>query len=308
MPKPFLLVRSSVRIETQQHLPVLQWILLLHDATLRDGTALDWPQHALDFGAVDELGDVRLCDKVRRKQEVALELARLGCGSVDGVERREGGRGPDHEAAEVATRCELEKVERVDGAGFDTRDVAEGAHKVLAVFLPIVDDERAAALLVASVPHLALAGTQLARSLHLLHIWTSADGFEECNGGGRLPDGGVAECGRGDDEWYFWNGRDVVATREKERSRGGSSDGGGRREALLAEIDLLVPFAPDFGWSEHAAGATLVTEGGLAGAVSTTAGDTWDTGDGAAWTISVLSATIKLLSSNALAPVPFPLL
>jgi hypothetical protein len=51
--------------------------------------------------------------------------------------------------------------------------------------------------------------------------------------------------------------------------------------SLLAKIDFLVPFPPNFGWSEHTTGTTLVTECSLAGAVSATTRDTRDTGDSA---------------------------
>ena len=61
--------------------------------------------------------------------------------------------------------------------------------------------------------------------------------------------------------------------------------GGLRFCVLLAKVDLLVPLAPDLGGCEHASGAAHVTEGGLTGAVSTTTGDTRDTGDSAACTV-----------------------
>jgi hypothetical protein len=47
----------------------------------------------------------------------------------------------------------------------------------------------------------------------------------------------------------------------------------------LANVDLLVPLAPDLGRGEHTTGTALVTEGSLTGTVSTTTGDTGDTGD-----------------------------
>lgn len=49
---------------------------------------------------------------------------------------------------------------------------------------------------------------------------------------------------------------------------------------LLSKVDLLMPLPPDLCGSKHAARATLVTEGGLTGAVSTTSRDTGNTGDG----------------------------
>ena len=49
----------------------------------------------------------------------------------------------------------------------------------------------------------------------------------------------------------------------------------------LANVDLLVPLAPDLGRGEHTTGTALVTESGLSGTVSTTTGDTGDTSDSA---------------------------
>lgn len=50
---------------------------------------------------------------------------------------------------------------------------------------------------------------------------------------------------------------------------------------LLALVNLDVPLPPDLGGGEHATGTAHVTEGSLTGTVSTTTGDTGNTGDGA---------------------------
>ena len=285
MPQALLRVHGSIGVETEQNLLIAQRILLLHSPPLRDGGALDRTQHTLHLGAVDELGDVGLRDDVGWEEEVALELAGLGGAAVDGVESGESGGGPDDEAAEVASWRELEQVERVDGAGFHAGDVAEGAAEGSAVFLWLVDDERAAALGVSPASHLSFACTQLAGVLHFLQVWAGADGVEEADGGGGLADGAVAEDGAVDDEGHFGHGGDVVAAGQEEGGGGRGGDGGGGCEALLSEIDLLMPLAPDFGGCEHAAGATLVAERCLACTMGTAAGDARDTCDSAAWSI-----------------------
>jgi hypothetical protein len=55
----------------------------------------------------------------------------------------------------------------------------------------------------------------------------------------------------------------------------------GLKNLLLALVHLDVPLAPDLGGSEHATGTAHVTEGGLTSTVSTTTGDTGNTGDSA---------------------------
>jgi len=113
--KSLLGVCGGVWVQAEHDLLVAQWVLLLHDAALADGAALGWAEHALHLGAVDELGDVGLGDDVGWEEEVTLERGWLGGGAVDLVESGEGRRGPDDEAAEVATWGELEEVQGKDG-------------------------------------------------------------------------------------------------------------------------------------------------------------------------------------------------
>lgn len=283
----------GVWVEAEQHLLVVERVLLLHVGALGDGTALDWSQHRLHFGAVDKLGNVWLCHDVGWEEEVPLELRWLGGAAVDGVEGGECGGGPDDETTEVTTWGELEEVESVDGAGLDTWDVAESADKFLAVLLWLVDDERSTTLLVATTPQLALAGTQLAGVLDLLELRSSTDGVEESDGSRGLLDGTTEGRGR-NDEWDLWDGGDVVTAGEEQSSAGRGSDGRGSSETLLAKVDLLVPLAPDLGGSEHATRTTLVTERGLASTVSTTTRYTRDTGDSTSFGVSVLYSRFHL--------------
>ena len=78
-----------------------------------------------------------------------------------------------------------------------------------------------------------------------------------------------------------------MTTGHEERGAGRCSNGRSSCETLLAEVDLLVPLAPDLGGCEHASGTAHVTVGGLTGTVSTTTADTWDTGDSATCSVSV---------------------
>ena len=291
----------GVGVQAQHDLLVAQRVLLLHSGAAGDGLALGGVEGALDFGAVDEAGEIGLRDDVGRQQEVALVGRGLGGGAVDLVEGLEGSGGPDDEAAQVTTGSQLEQVQGGDGAGLDTGDVAESADEVLAIDGGVVDDERTTALAVAAATELALTGTELLGALDLLDIGTGADSLEESQRAGGLGGGTSLEDGRVDDEGNLGNGHDLVATGHQERGGSRSSQGGAgsvapeffmlvspptfrrdklRLHSLLALVDLDVPLAPDLGGSEHAAGTAHVTEGGLTGTVSTTTGDTGDTGDG----------------------------
>lgn len=126
---------------------------------------------------------------------------------------------------------------------------------------------------------LTLSGAELAGSLDLGDIVTSSNGVEESDGSGSAGNGGTGEDLRVDDQWNLWDGRDLVSASHQERWDRGSSQGRGSSETLLSEVDLLVPLAPDLSWGEHATGAAHVTEGGLSSAVSSTTGDTWNTGN-----------------------------
>lgn len=297
--KTLLGVCSSVRVEAEQDLLVVERVLLLDNGALGNGTTLDRAEHALHLGAVDELVEVWVGDAVRRDEEVTLELRRLGGAAVDRVKSREGGRGPDDEAAEVATRSELEEVKGVDVAGLDTRNVAESTGELLAILGRVVDDKRATALLVAPVPQLTLASAELARVLDLGEVSASTDRVQKSDGGGSLFDGGVGESSAGDNERDLGYGGDVVAAGKEKSSAGRGSNGGSSGEtpdeqlgsrtsiielelcSLLAKVDLLVPFPPDLGRCEHATRAAHVAVGGLTGAVRSTTRDTRDTGDSA---------------------------
>lgn len=228
--KTLLGVGRGVWVEAEEDLLVAERVLLLHVGALGDGSALGGAEDALDFAAVDELGDVGLSDRVGGEEEVLLEGGRLGGGAVDLVEGLESRRGPDDETAEVTAGGELEEVQAVDGGSLNTRDVAESADEILSILVGVVDDERTTTLLVATVPELTLTSTELAGRLDLLDIGTSTDGLEESKSGRGLGNGGVGEGGRGDNERNLGDGGDVVTTGKEKGSAGRSSDGGSSGE------------------------------------------------------------------------------
>ena len=80
-------------------------------------------------------------------------------GSKDLVKESKGTLCPDNEAAQMTTRGKLEEIESLYAGKLDTREVAERLYDAL-VFT--VDDERAAALAVATVAHLSLSGAECA--------------------------------------------------------------------------------------------------------------------------------------------------
>lgn len=202
----------------------------MHTGTLGLGLALGCVKDALDFGAVDETGEVGLGDNVGRQEEVLLEGGGLSGGAVDLVEGLEASGGPDDETAEVTTGGQLQQVQGVDGGGLDTGDVAEALDQLLAVNLGVVDDQRATALAVAAATELALAGAELLGALDLLNIGTGTNSLQEAESGGSLGSGSGLESSGVDDERNLRNGHDLVAAGEEERGDGGGSQSGGSSE------------------------------------------------------------------------------
>ena len=229
-----------VRVEAQHNLLVAQRVLLLDVSTLGNGTTLGGAQDALDFGAVDQTGEIGVGNQVGRQQEVLLELGGLGGGAVDVVEGLEGGGGPDDETAEVATGGELEEVEGVDIAGLAAGHVAEALDELLAINGGIVDDKRTAALGVTSASHLTLTSSELLGLLGLEHIGTSTNGGQDLEGSGSLGGSSTLEDGRVNDQGNLGDGGDLVTTGEQQRSDGRSSQSGGSSESPLRSSMLVI--------------------------------------------------------------------
>jgi len=68
-----LRVLCSVRVESEQNLSIAERILLLDTSTLGRRVTLGFSEHRLDFGAVDQTGDVGVGDDIARQEEVLLQ-------------------------------------------------------------------------------------------------------------------------------------------------------------------------------------------------------------------------------------------
>ena len=77
---------------------------------------------------------------------------------------------------------------------------------------------------------------------------------------------------------------DLVAAGHDQRGQGRGGQGGSDRVALLGDVDLAVPLAPDLGRGEHASSTAHVSEGSLSSAVGSSSGHTGNTRDGASST------------------------
>jgi hypothetical protein len=65
--------RSSVWVEAELHLEVLERVLLLYYTTLGDGTATDGAENLLDVARVDDLAEVGLLHHGGGEEEILLE-------------------------------------------------------------------------------------------------------------------------------------------------------------------------------------------------------------------------------------------
>ncbi len=304
--KLLLGVGSGVGVKAEHDLLVAQRVLLLDVDTLGAGLTLGGTDNSLDFRRVDQAGQVSVGNHGRGQEEVLLESRGGGGGAVDLVEGLEGGGGPDDEAAEVTTGGELEEVQGENRGGLNTGDVAESLDELLAVDLGVVDNQRTAALAEAAVTQLTLTSTELAGLLDLDEVITSTKGLEEGNGGLGLGESRAEGLGL-DNEGNLGDLGDAVATGEQEGGDGRGSQSRGGSEALLVQVDLHMPLAPDLGGSEHATGTALVTEGSLTSTVGTTTRDTRNTGDSTTccrariiWSASIRSMPIDIPRKNLL--------
>lgn len=222
---------SGVGVESEHNLLVAQRVLLLDVGPLGAGLTLGLAQNGLDFGRVDQTGNVGVSDQVGRQEEVLLESRRSGSGAVNLVQSGESGGGPDDEATKVTTRGELEEVEGEDGGGLNTGDVAESLDKLLAIDLRVVDNQRTTALAVAAATELTLTSTDLLGLLDLNEVGASTDSLEEGNGGLCLGQSSTLEGLRFDNKRDLRDASDTVTTGEQEGRNRGSSQGGSGSEA-----------------------------------------------------------------------------
>lgn len=271
---------SSVWVESEKSLLVSEWVLLLDTSSLGLGLALGLSENGLYFRGVDKAGDIGVGDNVGGEKEVFLEGRGGGGSAIDLIKSAEGSRGPDNETSKVTAWGELEKIEGENGGGLNTGNVAESSNKLFAIDLWVVDDERSTALAVSAASQLTLTGTDFAGLLDLDEVSTSTDGLEKGNGSLGLGESVTLEALGVDNKGNLRDVLNTVTTSEEKSWDGRGSEGGGSSKSSLANIDLLMPLAPDLGRSKHSSRSTHVTEGGLTSTVSTTTRDTGDTCNG----------------------------
>jgi len=261
--------RLGVGVEAEHDVEVAQRVLLVGNVT---SLLLGRTQLRLDLVGVDDAGDVRVGDQRTGEVVVLLELARLLKSAVKKVKAGEGTLRSDDEAAQVATRRKLKKVQPINVGEVDTGDVAESLGDTVIL---VVHDKGPKTLDVAAVAHLALARTKLARGLDTLQIRTSTVALKDLDRLAGLLDAfnRVAQ-----DKGDFGNLFDAVTTGQDQRGNTGRRHGRREREAALAHANLAVPLAPNLGRGEHAATTALVAERGLAGTVRTPAVHARNTG------------------------------
>ena len=112
----------------------------------------------------------------------------------------------------MTTRGELEQVQAVDGRGLDTGDIAETLDELLAIDLGVVDDQRTAALAVATTTELTLSGAELLGALDLLQVGASTNSLQQSEGSSSLGICGAVEGSGVDYQRNLGDGRDLVAT------------------------------------------------------------------------------------------------
>ena len=264
----------SIGIELQHRIEVRERVLLERCSL---NIFLNGPDHGLDLVGVNDTGQVRVDHLGPGKQVALFLLGGLIEGSIDRVQFLKCGLGPNNEPSKVATGCQLQKVEPINVCLLYTGNVPEGFNG-LSTFCS-VHYKRTLARDIPAVPHFSLPGTNSVAEFSFLRVCECADFLENFDGFFGFLD---AFDSVADDEGEFRDGLDAVAASLDERGDCGGGDGGDDGVALLLNVDLAVPAAPDLGGSKHAAATAHVSEGALAGAVGTTAGDSRDTRDGAA--------------------------
>lgn len=246
----------GIGVETEENSLVDKRVLLLCPGALLDLLA-SGTNDRLDLVRVDETSNVGVGDLGGGEEVVALVEGSFVKGAKDLVEESKSTLGPDDEAAEVTTWGELEEIEATDVDELNTWKIAECLDDTVVL---IVHNERTTALAVPAVPHLALAGAELARVGDLDNIGVGVEGLEESD---CLPCLFEGLCGAGDDERDLLDLLDAVATSKDERGESRRSKGRNNSKAALVLIDLDVPLAPRLSRSKHASSTAHVTECGL---------------------------------------------
>ena len=104
----------------------------------------------------------------------------------------------------------MEEIECENAGRLDARDIAKGTDKFLAIFIRVVDDQRATTLTVTTTAQFTLSGAQFAGLGHFDEVGTRSYGVEETEGCGRFGDGRVFEDRGGDHKGDFRYGGDAM--------------------------------------------------------------------------------------------------
>ena len=261
----------GVRVESLHESLVLKRVLLALGGDV--GVDALHAELGLDLVGVDDSGEVSAGHHVSAELESTLLHTSLSVGTEDVVEGLEGVLGEDNKSTEVTTWGELEEIQAGDVARIDTWHVS-GRLLNLEVSIT-VDDEGSLAESETRVSHLALASASVLGGTDTGEIASTAEVVEALE-----ESSGLLLVKAVNNERKLGHIVDFVATGHDKGTASGGGESRGNSVSLLVGVNLSLPLSPDLERSEHATLAAHVTEGTLAGTVSTGARDSWDSSDG----------------------------
>lgn len=265
--------QGGVGVESIHQSVVLEGVLLLQ--LVSHDVGFGGVHDRLDFIGVDQSGQIGVGHGLSGELIPRFLRAVGFIGSEQSIQGAERGLREHAESSDLASGGELSEAESVDIGHLNAGHVSEGLDE-FHVFIG-VDDQRSLLDSVSVVSELSLSGSEGLRGDHLLHVLVHGESLEE--GHGLL--GFLVGF-----ELVFHHQReldhvvDLVATGHDQGGHRGGREGAGDRVALLVDVHLAVPSAEDLEGGEHVALSTHVSEGGLAGAVGTGAGNSGNTGHG----------------------------
>jgi len=269
-----LLEDGGIGVKLLHHAVVLERVLLLLVVENLDG--LLGAENLLDGVGVDQTRDVAGRDDSSVEQVVLSSRAgSLGRAELL-LELDEGRAGVDDEASNLASGSEVADIQTLDVQGGNAGDVSEGADEVGG--LVVDDDEGTSSELVSSVSLLSVAGSEGSGLNASLDIFVGTESLK--NGDGVLGLGDLASEVV-EDERELGNLQDAVTAGKDQRRNGGGGDGAGQGVSSLTQVDLSVPSSPGLEGEGETTLATHVSEGTLAGSVSSGTADSGNASNGA---------------------------
>ena len=262
----------GVRVESLHSGLVLKRVLLALGGDV--GVDTLHAELGLDLIGVDDSSEVSARHHVSSELESTLLDTSLSVGTEDVIELLEGILGEDDKSSKMTTRGELEEIQSGDVASVDAGKIS-GGRLDLAV-LVTVDDQRSLAEGETRVSHLALASAGSLGGADTGEVTSTTNVVEALEESSSLL---LVEAV--DDERKLGHIIDLMTTGHDEGTASGGGESGGNSVSLLVGVNLSLPLSPDLEGSEHATLTAHVTEGTLAGTVSTGARDSWDSSDGA---------------------------